>query len=62
MKQLVAHTVPAQEYALVRRGEKYTEEITDQDFKEIKRENYDGIIEGRDGEIDGRQKMVRKDS
>ena len=38
MQHLVAHKAPAREYQSLRKGEKYTEDLAVQDFKDIKRE------------------------
>ena len=38
MQHLVAHKAPAREYQSLRKGEKYTEDLAIQDFKEIRRE------------------------
>ena len=38
MQHLVAHKAPAREYAMLRTGDKYTEDLAMQDFKEIRRE------------------------
>ena len=38
IQHLVAHKAPAREYQSLRKGEKYTEDLAVQDFKDIKRE------------------------
>ena len=38
MQHLVTHTAPDREYQSLRKGEKYTEDLAVQDFKDIKRE------------------------
>jgi hypothetical protein len=38
MKHLVTHKTPAREYAMMRTGDKYTEDLGIQDFKEMRRE------------------------
>jgi hypothetical protein len=40
MQHLVAHKAPARQYAMLRTGDKYTEDLGMQDFKEIRSESY----------------------